>query len=80
MCLCLIVSEVLGAVNIPVLVGSGVTIDNFHQYRQAHAVIVGSHFKRQGHWENSIDEARLQAFIEKVEQIRRSPTESTMIM
>ncbi|XP_005089900.1 uncharacterized protein F13E9.13, mitochondrial [Aplysia californica] len=74
------VKAVLGGVNIPVLVGSGVTIDNFHQYRQAHAVIVGSHFKRMGNWENPIDEARLQAFMEKVDRIRCSPTESTMIM
>ena len=66
--------------NIPVLVGSGVTLDNFHQYRQAHAVIVGSHLKRMGNWANPIDESRLLAFMEKVDAVRQSPTESTMIM
>lgn len=39
---------VLASTNLPVMVGSGVTNDNVAEYRQAHALIVGSHFKRGG--------------------------------
>ncbi|CAL1532747.1 unnamed protein product [Lymnaea stagnalis] len=74
------VKAVLGGVNIPVLVGSGVTKDNFHLYKQAHALIVGSHFKRSGHWQEELDPLRIQSFMETVRQVRHIPVESTMIL
>ncbi|XP_059141215.1 uncharacterized protein F13E9.13, mitochondrial-like [Physella acuta] len=74
------VKAVLGGVTIPVLVGSGVTQDNYHQYSQAHAVIVGSHFKLDSNWLEEIDVARVQKFMETVHQVRHVPIESTMIM
>ncbi|XP_013080594.2 uncharacterized protein F13E9.13, mitochondrial-like [Biomphalaria glabrata] len=74
------VKAVLGGVTIPVLVGSGVTQDNYHLYKQAHALIVGSHFKHSGHWHENLDLKRIESFMETVRQVRHVPVESTMIM
>lgn len=83
-CMCLLIvfffPAVLGGVNIPVLVGSGVTKDNYHLYRQAHGLIVGSYFKRNGNWQEDIDSSRVKAFMENVSSVRHIPVESTMIV
>ncbi len=48
------------AVNIPVFVGSGVTPENARTLApHAHAFIVGSYLKKDGHWANSPDSARV---------------------
>ena len=58
------------AVNIPVLVGSGVTIDNVAAYLAlADALIVGSYFKKDGHWSQGVDFERVRSFMELVKQI-----------
>lgn len=57
------VATVRRAVRLPLLVGSGVTPDNLHEYADADALIVGSSVKRDGHWANAIDEARLAALV-----------------
>ena len=45
---------------VPLLVGSGVTPENIAMYgRHAHGVIAGSYVKRDGYWENPLDEGRL---------------------
>ncbi len=45
---------------VPLLVGSGVTPENIAMYgRHAHGVIAGSYVKRDGYWENPLDEERL---------------------
>ena len=55
----------------PVLVGSGVTIDNVEQYCSiCDGMIVGSHFKKQGYWENPLDKDRIARFMDKVGQLR----------
>ncbi|BFZ19485.1 hypothetical protein BsWGS_22523 [Bradybaena similaris] len=74
------VKAVLGGVNIPVLVGSGVTKDNYHLYRQAHGLIVGSDFKWNGNWQENIYSSRVKAFMENVSSVRHIPVESTMIV
>jgi len=52
---------------IPILIGSGCTIDNIEKYfNKCHAVIVGSHFKQNGIWKNDLDELIIKAFMEKV--------------
>ncbi|MGD9872656.1 MAG: BtpA/SgcQ family protein [Kiritimatiellia bacterium] len=62
---------VRNAVDIPVLIGSGVTADNVAGYFPlADALIVGSWFKKGGHWANAIDPARVARFMEKVNGIR----------
>ena len=56
---------VYGAVKIPVLVGSGLTADNLKTYLPlADAFIVGSHFKRDGYWENPLDPARIRRLLD----------------
>ena len=57
---------VLKAVNIPVLVGSGATVDNVIQYLHCHAIIVGSYFKYNGLWCNDIDHDRVSRFMDRV--------------
>lgn len=55
----------------PVLVGSGITIDNVANYLPiCNGMIVGSHFKKDGYWENPLDENRIQHFMDKVEKLR----------
>jgi len=61
--------EVQNAVDLPVLIGSGITVDNLHTYSSAHAYIVGSHFKHQGDWKNEIDERRVASFMEAMEKL-----------
>lgn len=61
-----IVDYTLKAVNIPVIVGSGTTVDNVTQYLHCHAIIVGSHFKYNGLWSNDIDLDRVIRFMDRV--------------
>jgi len=59
-------------IHIPVLIGSGITADNIAEYWDySSAFIVGSHFKEDGYWENTISENRLREFIEKVKKLRK---------
>jgi membrane complex biogenesis BtpA family protein len=55
------VAAALGAVSLPVLVGSGVTAHNLGSYPKAHALIVGSAVKHNGRWEEPVDPARCAA-------------------
>lgn len=67
---------VRAAVPLPVLVGSGVGLDNLEAYLQrADALIIGSHFKAQGAWQNRVDVERCARFMEKVQAWRaKNPT------
>jgi membrane complex biogenesis BtpA family protein len=50
---------------LPVLVGSGVSAENAAAFLDvADGVIVGSHFKRDGHWANPIDPVRVLGLLE----------------
>lgn len=62
--------EVKKSVDLPVLVGSGVTSENVQQYIQASALIIGSHFKEGGHWTGPVDMSRVKSFMAKVERLR----------
>lgn len=56
--------------NLPVLVGSGVTRDNLKDYAAlADALIIGSHFKHEGHWASELCEERIREFMEHFEAI-----------
>ena len=58
-------------IHIPVLIGSGVTAENIHEYWEyASAFIVGSHFKENGYWRKDISEKRLRVFMETVTKLR----------
>ncbi len=59
------------ACEIPVIVGSGITIDNVAQYLPiSDALIVGSHFKKDGYWANSLNHDKVARFMEKVTTLR----------
>lgn len=64
------VLEVKKSVDIPVLVGSGVTIDNVQSYIQASGMIIGSSFKKDGHWSGDVEFNRVKSFMAKVERMR----------
>ena len=63
-------SEVQEAVSIPVLIGSGVTLENYSKYKSANALIIGSYFKKGHHWSNEIDESFLKDFMDMVKRDR----------
>ncbi|XP_046695925.1 uncharacterized protein F13E9.13, mitochondrial isoform X2 [Silurus meridionalis] len=63
-------NDVMQSVQIPVLIGSGVTHNNVEDYLQANALIIGSHFKIGGRWENSVDPDRVKRFMEKIHKLR----------
>ena len=63
-------TDVQEAVSIPVLVGSGVTMENYSKYKSANALIVGSYFKQGHHWSNNIDETCLKNFMDMVRRDR----------
>lgn len=63
---------VQAAVSIPVLVGSGITADNLEAYWDAaDAFIVGSHFKGDGRWDQTVDAVRVDRFMARVAALRR---------
>jgi hypothetical protein len=63
--------RVKAAVQIPVLVGSGVTVENVARYLAvADALIIGSYFKQEGHWTQGVDFERVKNFMERVNKLR----------
>ncbi|XP_039270567.2 uncharacterized protein F13E9.13, mitochondrial-like [Styela clava] len=64
------IKDLQSAVDIPVLVGSGVTTENVHQFVNADALIVGSHFKASGLWSNEMEHSKVKNFMEKVKELR----------
>ncbi|SPP77528.1 uncharacterized protein F13E9.13, mitochondrial [Drosophila guanche] len=64
--------ELSGRVKVPLLIGSGVTKDNIGLYfNDAHAVIIGSHFKSHGSWLEEISEEAVGSFMRKVCELRQ---------
>ncbi|KAG7172993.1 uncharacterized protein F13E9.13, mitochondrial-like [Homarus americanus] len=59
------------SVDLPVLVGSGVTKENVHKFINANGFIVGSHFKRDGKWTGELEYHRVKAFTDLVKSLRR---------
>ncbi len=56
--------ESLQQVDVPVLLGSGITEKNISTYYSlANAFIVGSHFKENGHWSNALSYDRVAQFM-----------------
>lgn len=63
------VAKVKTTVSLPVIVGSGVNCENVQDYLNADALIVGSHFKKDGKWFNELQENRINCFIDKMNTI-----------
>ncbi len=56
---------------VPILMGSGMDIDNVETYLPwCDGMIVGSSFKVNGHWAGEMDEQRVSKFMEKVRAFR----------
>lgn len=65
------VAEARDHCNLPVFVGSGVGTENLGDLLSvSDGVIVGSHFKRDGHWANEIDAERVSAFMAEAARVR----------
>jgi uncharacterized protein len=58
------VRTVTEAVSVPVYVGSGVTPENLDRYGTADGFILGSAVKKDGHWANQLEPARVAAIAE----------------
>ncbi|XP_057708577.1 uncharacterized protein F13E9.13, mitochondrial [Corythoichthys intestinalis] len=62
--------EVSRAVSLPVLIGSGVTVENVDRYLGASGLIVGSHFKEGGVWSNPLSARRVGDFMTQMRRLR----------
>ncbi|XP_055911675.1 uncharacterized protein F13E9.13, mitochondrial [Eupeodes corollae] len=60
-----------GKVKVPLIIGSGVTKDNLKDYYdKSNVVIIGSHFKIDGHWANDLCERTIQGFMEVLNKLK----------
>ena len=66
-----ILKQVKKTTALPILIGSGVTVDNLSQYVNADALIVGSHFKEGGMWSNAVHQERVMGFMSRVQTLRQ---------
>lgn len=65
--------DLSGNLKVPLIIGSGVTKDNIQQYyNKAEAVIIGSHFKHKGSWQEDIDEQAVENFMRSISELRES--------
>ena len=69
------VSSVKAAVDLPVLVGSGVTAENIADYaKHADAIIFGTYAKFDGNWQNKVDPERVKRLVDAARNnLRREP-------
>ena len=67
----MILKKIKKVCKIPVIVGSGVTIQNVTQYLSiSDALIVGSYFKKEGYWANPLEYDKIASFMDKVGSLR----------
>ncbi|XP_034482885.1 uncharacterized protein F13E9.13, mitochondrial-like [Drosophila innubila] len=60
-----------GKVQVPLLIGSGITKDNITQYyHDVQGVIIGSHFKVDGDWRNEISNYQVENFMHRICNLR----------
>jgi membrane complex biogenesis BtpA family protein len=65
------VEECKKTVNLPILLGSGLTAENLADLlRVADGAIVGSYFKNDGNWKNPVSYERTKCFMQGVEKLR----------
>jgi len=68
------VKEAKSHCHLPVLLGSGISESNIEQfYNEADGFIIGTAFKVEGIWSNTIDPARVTRFLKTVAQLKVSP-------
>lgn len=60
------IKSVKEKISIPVIAGSGITDKNLKTYYSfCDAMIIGSHFKKNGNWMNTLDTKRIEEFLRK---------------
>jgi membrane complex biogenesis BtpA family protein len=65
------VAEARAHTRLPVVLGSGVTVDNLSQYFElADGFIIGTHFKIDSYWANTVEPRRVEAFMAAAEGLR----------
>lgn len=65
------VREAKNHCNLPVFLGSGITQNNVAEfYNDADGFIIGSAFKLDGLWSNTVDPARVGSFLEALQRVR----------
>ena len=67
------VRDVVGAVRVPVLVGSGITPANLPRFSTAHGFIVGSSIKQGGVWCNTLDREAVRALAGAFAELSPNP-------
>lgn len=67
------VEEAKAHCSLPVILGSGVDASNIQRfYSAADGFIIGTYFKRDGVWTNSVDELRVRNLMDAVNELRNS--------
>lgn len=67
------IQEVKKAAQCPLVIGSGMTVDNLPEiFPHVEGMIVGSYFKQTGQVENPLDEFRIQQFSQAFQQLKYS--------
>ena len=57
----------------PLLMGSGITLDNIVEFfHKSDAAIIGSHFKKDGDWQNELCTLRINRFMNKIVELRET--------
>jgi uncharacterized protein len=65
------VSEAKSHCHLPVFLGSGITANNVAEfYHDADGFIIGSDFKTDGLWSNTVDAARVASFMQTIQRLR----------
>ncbi len=65
------IKEVKSEIDIPVIIGSGVTLENLTSFLPiSDALIVGSYFKKDAFWKNELETERIERFMSKANEIR----------
>lgn len=65
------VLEVKAHCHLPVILGSGIDVHNLTDfYAAADGFIIGTYFKRDGNWANTVDERRVMSLMEAVSKLR----------
>src|SRR5882724_5432172 len=59
--------------HLPVILGSGISADNIAEfYNEADGFIIGSSFKVDGHWSNTVDPSRVATLMRSLNKLRES--------
>ena len=68
-----LISEVKRSVNVPVIVGSGVTPENIRLYSSADGFIVGTYFHEDGNISKPFSEERIKRLVDELSRVRTRP-------